>query len=47
MQDSSVDTDRHRGYALQKATEVQVGNYLGAIRRGGQLDDSNRIRKAR
>lgn len=27
------------------ATEVQVGNYLGALRRGGQLDDQNRIRK--
>lgn len=26
---------------------IQVGNYLGALRRGGQLDDSNRIRKAR
>ena len=25
--------------------EVQVGNYLGALRRGGQLDDSNRLRK--
>jgi hypothetical protein len=29
------------------ATEVQVGNYLGALRRGGQLDNENRIRKAR
>lgn len=26
---------------------IQVGNYLGALRRGGQLDDENRIRKAR
>jgi hypothetical protein len=25
--------------------EVQVGNYLGALRRGGQLDDSNQVRK--
>ena len=25
--------------------EVQVGNYLGALRRGGQLDMQNRIRK--
>lgn len=25
--------------------EVQVGNYLGALRRGGQLDEHNRIRK--
>lgn len=24
---------------------IQVGNYLGALRRGGQLDDMNRIRK--
>lgn len=36
-----------RSAALVKATEIQVGNYLGAIRRGGQLDDDNRIRKAR
>lgn len=36
-----------RGRALCWATEVQVGNYLGAIRRGGQLDNENRIRKAR
>lgn len=28
-------------------TEVQIGNYLGALRRGGQLDNENRIRKAR
>ncbi len=28
-------------------TEVQVGNYLGALRRGGQLNDDNEIRKAR
>lgn len=27
------------------ATEVQVGNYLGALRRGGQLDYANRVRK--
>jgi hypothetical protein len=26
-------------------TQIQVGNYLGALRRGGQLDDRNRIRK--
>lgn len=25
--------------------EVQVGNYLGALRRGGQLDAENRVRK--
>lgn len=44
---SGVHTDALRGNALLFATEVQVGNYLGAIRRGGQLDDQNRIRKAR
>lgn len=38
---------RRRGYALEWATEVQVGNYLGALRRGGQLDNNNLIRKAR
>ena len=32
------------GYAPY-ATEVQVGNYLGALRRGGQLDSENRVRK--
>ncbi|UTC30057.1 hypothetical protein MAINES_00180 [Brevundimonas phage vB_BpoS-MaInes] len=26
-------------------TEVQVGNYLGALRRGGQLDYANRVRR--
>lgn len=31
--------------ALWTATIIQVGNYLGALRRGGQLDDQNRIRK--
>lgn len=25
--------------------EIQVGNYLGALRRGGQLNDDNQIRK--
>lgn len=25
--------------------EIQVGNYLGALRRGGQLDGLNKIRK--
>lgn len=29
------------------STEVQVGNYLGALRRGGQLDMNNQIRKYR
>lgn len=30
---------------LHWATEVQVGNYLGALRRGGQLNDLNQVRK--
>lgn len=29
----------------ERATIVQVYNYLGALRRGGQLDAQNRIRK--
>lgn len=29
----------------QGIAEIQVGNYLGALRRGGQLDSENRIRK--
>lgn len=41
------ENDAHRANALLWATEVQVGNYLGAIRRGGQLNDDNLIRKAR
>lgn len=39
--------NQQRGNALLFATECQVGNYLGALKRGGQLDDENRIRKAR
>jgi hypothetical protein len=31
--------------AIITETEVQVGNYLGALRRGGQLDANNRIKK--
>jgi len=31
--------------ALWTATQIQVGNYLGALRRGGQLDSLNRIKK--
>lgn len=31
----------------EREIEVQVGNYLGALRRGGQLNDENQIRKAR
>lgn len=26
-------------------TEVQVGNYLGALRRGGQLDMQNQVKR--
>ncbi len=29
----------------EAAAKVQVGNYLGALRRGGQLDSRNRVRK--
>lgn len=29
----------------QKRVEIQVGNYLGALRRGGQLNARNQIRK--
>lgn len=32
---------------LATATLVQVYNYLGALRRGGQLDEQNRVRKYR
>ena len=43
--------DRHHDTAVvgggYNVVEIQVGNYLGALRRGGQLDDLNRIRKAR
>lgn len=31
--------------ALATATEVQIGNYLGALRRGGQLNDDNQVRR--
>lgn len=41
--------DKHHGknYAPDGTDicEIQVGNYLGALRRGGQLDDKNHIRK--
>lgn len=30
---------------IRHVTELQVGNYLGALRRGGQLDGLNRVRK--
>jgi hypothetical protein len=30
---------------LRYDTEVQVGNYLGALRRGGQLDMNNQVRR--
>lgn len=45
--ESIDDSGARRAIALRWATYVQVGNYLGALRRGGQLDDQNRIRKAR
>lgn len=37
--------DQH--YPYEPIVEIQVGNYLGALRRGGQLNDDNQIRKAR
>ena len=30
---------------ISQRAQCQVGNYLGALRRGGQLDDANRVRK--
>lgn len=36
---------QHSDTVTMWATEVQVGNYLGALRRGGQLDANNRVRK--
>ena len=48
LQNHTTDLNEiKRGKALEWATQVQVGNYLGALRRGGQLDDQDRIRKAR
>ena len=44
---NSHQANEARANALKWATEVQVGNYLGALRRGGQLDNENKIRKAR
>lgn len=32
---------------IERSTEIQVGNYLGALRRGGQLNDDNWVRKER
>jgi len=41
--------DKHRSnqgdMGVDTATYVQVYNYLGALRRGGQLDDNNQVRK--
>lgn len=34
-------------FETETFAHVQVYNYLGALRRGGQLDDHNRIRKER
>lgn len=43
--------EKHHNQAMtsmgQDICEIQVGNYLGALRRGGQLDDLNRVRRAR
>lgn len=42
---TAIDTATYR--RVLNALETQVGNYLGALRRGGQLNDDNQIRKAR
>lgn len=42
-----VQLNMKRAEALKWATQVQVGNYLGALVRGGQLNDNREIRKAR
>lgn len=40
--------DKHWGNTIHfYPIECQVGNYLGALRRGGQLNDDNQVRKAR
>jgi hypothetical protein len=36
--------DNSRPYSKWER-EVQVGNYLGALRRGGQLDMQNRVKR--
>ncbi len=35
---------RETGF-ITRRTEVQIDNYLGALRRGGQLDENNLIKK--
>jgi len=41
--------DKHSdgNFCKEHSCFVQVYNYLGALRRGGQLDDQNRVRKLR
>lgn len=45
MREAEEINNIDRARALRYATEVQVGDYLGAMRRGGQLNDQNQIRK--
>ena len=34
-----------KGYSCNAIVRLQITNYLGALRRGGQLDENNKIRK--
>ena len=44
--DKHVVRERFDGFKLITfRCEVQIDNYLGALRRGGQLDDNNMIKK--
>ena len=43
--DACLFDDGRGGLHLLTSTIVQVDNYLGALRRGGQLDMNNMIRK--
>ena len=45
MREAQEINDINRAKAAKYAVEVQVGNYLGALKRGGQLNDDNQIRK--
>lgn len=45
LHDSDNFTHESQRSKEKYIVECQVGNYLGALRRGGQLDDQNRIRK--
>jgi hypothetical protein len=34
---------RHRGTAISRSTQVQVDNYINALKRGGQLDKDGKV----